>query len=306
MHPGFTLDEIATAIAQKIGRREPERAPLPIKESIERYAAWQAGRKEPASWRRDRGVLERFIRTLDARDLAEITPAQITSYISQQATRGRAPKTQNRTREVLHTMFAWFVESDELEINPVRRVRRAVEPAPVIRALSVSELDALLERLRGTRLAAMVATIACAGLRRGEAVWLHRDDIDLHSGAIRIRAKHDRAWQPKTKRNRSVPISPRLRSVLESEWTPGDPWAFPAPRGGRWDGTNLHRAWRALIRRHGWTWTFLDLRHTFATLMVSRNVSLAKVSALMGNSPEICRRHYAHISTEDLRAEVDF
>lgn len=306
MHPGFTLDEIATAIAQKIGRMEPERAPLPIKESIERYAAWQAGRKEPASWRRDRGVLERFIRTLDARDLAEITPAQITSYISQQATRGRAPKTQNRTREVLHTMFAWFVESDELEINPVRRVRRAVEPAPVIRALSVSELDALLERLRGTRLAAMVATIACAGLRRGEAVWLHRGDIDLASGAIRIRAKHDRAWQPKTKRNRSVPISPRLRTVLESEWTPGDPWAFPAPRGGRWDGTNLHRAWRNLIRRHGWNWTFLDLRHTFATLMVSRNVSLAKVSALMGNSPEICRRHYAHISTEDLRAEVDF
>lgn len=285
---------------------EPERAPLPIKESIERYAAWQSGRKEPASWRRDRGVLERFLRTLDACDLSEITPAQITRYISEQATRGRAPKTQNRTREVLHTMFAWFVESDELELNPVRRVRRAVEPAPVIRALAVSELDALLERLRGTRLAPMVATMACAGLRRGEAVWLHRDDIDLNSGAIRIRAKHDRAWQPKTKRNRSVPISPRLRTVLESEWTPGDPWAFPAPRGGRWDGTNLHRAWRSLIRRHGWNWTFLDLRHTFATLMVARNVSLAKVSALMGNSPEICRRHYAHISTEDLRAEVDF
>ena len=306
MQPGFTLDEIATAIADRIGRNERNRAPLPLRDSIARYSAWQASRKEPASWARDRGVLDRFIRQLEVEDLAQITPAQITSYIAKQASAGRAPKTQNRTREVLHTMFAWFVESDELVTNPVRRVRRAAENAPVIRSLSLLELDTLLERIHGTRLAPMVATIACAGLRRGEAVWLHRDDVDLSSGAIRIRARFDRAWQPKTKRNRNVPISPRLRTVLESSWTPGDPWAFPAPRGGRWDGTNLHRAWRSLIRRHGWNWTFLDLRHTFATLMVARNVSLAKVSALMGNSPEICRRHYAHISTEDLRAEVDF
>jgi hypothetical protein len=35
-------------------------------------------------------------------------------------------------------------------------------------------------------------------------------------------------------------------------------------------------------------------------------VSLAKIAALMGNSPEICRRHYAHIATEDMHNDVEF
>jgi len=34
--------------------------------------------------------------------------------------------------------------------------------------------------------------------------------------------------------------------------------------------------------------------------------SLYKISALMGNSPEICRRHYAALAPESLTATVEF
>ena len=34
--------------------------------------------------------------------------------------------------------------------------------------------------------------------------------------------------------------------------------------------------------------------------------SLYKISTLMGNSPEICRRHYAALLPESLQACVDF
>ena len=61
------------------------------------------------------------------------------------------------------------------------------------------------------------------------------------------------------------------------------------------------------MRDAGLPWTLLDLRHTFAShLIMKPGMTFAKLSALMGNSPEICRRHYAHIATEDLAADVDF
>ena len=37
-----------------------------------------------------------------------------------------------------------------------------------------------------------------------------------------------------------------------------------------------------------------------------RGVSLYKISELMGNSAEICKRHYAAIATEGLVRDVDF
>lgn len=44
-------------------------------------------------------------------------------------------------------------------------------------------------------------------------------------------------------------------------------------------------------------------RHTFATLRVQAGVSLDKVSAWMGNTPEVCRRHYAQFVPRDKHDE---
>ena len=35
-------------------------------------------------------------------------------------------------------------------------------------------------------------------------------------------------------------------------------------------------------------------------------ISLYKISALMGNSPEICRKHYAALMPQEMRDEVEF
>ncbi len=44
-------------------------------------------------------------------------------------------------------------------------------------------------------------------------------------------------------------------------------------------------------------------RHTFGSLLAQRGVSLDKISALMGNTPEVCRRHYAHFVPRDRHDE---
>ncbi|HAI10435.1 MAG TPA: hypothetical protein DCM28_01940, partial [Phycisphaerales bacterium] len=83
-------------------------------------------------------------------------------------------------------------------------------------------------------------------------------------------------------------------------------WYFPSPQGTRWDEDNFSADLRAANRDAGLSWSSLDFRHTFGSQLAQNGVSLYKISQLMGNSPEICRRHYAALVPEAMADEVEF
>jgi len=99
-----------------------------------------------------------------------------------------------------------------------------------------------------------VATLIYAGLRRSEALWLTTDDVDIERRLIYVRAKtvDGEYWQPKTKRNRTVPISMVLYEILENYRPERQaPWFFPSPRGKRWDPDNFSEDLRDINRSNG-------------------------------------------------------
>jgi hypothetical protein len=49
----------------------------------------------------------------------------------------------------------------------------------------------------------------------------------------------------------------------------------------------------------------LGFRHSFGTELAMKGESLYKVSGLMGNSPEICRKHYAALIPKSLSTSVE-
>ena len=159
----------------------------------------------------------------------------------------------------------------------------------------------------------MVALYIYAGLRREEALWLTRDDIDLEAGRhgmIRIQAKEASGchWQAKTRANRAVPISIALRAFLDRYEPPaseGD-WFFPSPKGKRWDPDNFSQDLAKVNQQAGLRWTCLVFRHTFGSHLAQMGKSLYHISKLMGNSPEICRRHYAALIPEEMADIVEF
>jgi len=83
-------------------------------------------------------------------------------------------------------------------------------------------------------------------------------------------------------------------------------WYFPSPEGTRWDPDNFSSDLRVAQRAAGLRWTCLHFRHTFGSQLAQKGVSLYKISTLMGNSPEICRRHYAALLPESLSPDVEF
>jgi len=79
-----------------------------------------------------------------------------------------------------------------------------------------------------------------------------------------------------------------------------------SPQGTRYDPDNFSADLRDANRAACLAWSCLDFRHTFGSHLAQRGVSLYKIGHLMGNSPEICRTHYASLARHDFTADVQF
>lgn len=256
-------------------------------------------------------------RHIIAQRLEQVTSECIAQYISLRIQQdGIAPKTANRLREVLHRMFVYAIKergyrgSDGSARNPVAQVDRRREPAPVIRYLTLPQVQEQLRILEDhPSLRTMVAVYIYAGLRREEALWLTAEDVDLQRRLLRVRAKtvDGQFWQPKTRCNRVVPISQALWEIL-SAFAPAknSVWYFRSPQGKHWNPDNFSRDLRQRNAAHGLPWGCLDYRHTFGSQLAQKGESLYKIATLMGNSPEICRRHYAALVPEVMHDVVEF
>jgi integrase len=256
---------------------------------------------------------------MEAQCFEAITTAQIASFIGSVArARGLAPKTANRYREILCRLYNWAQAQRGIRLpndrNPAAKVERYKEKASRIRFLTLPQIDEQLKALEDHhQLQTMVSMYIYAGLRREEALWLQVGDLDFKQGAygmIRVQAKEVAGdyWEPKTKVNRAVPISSSLRYYLE-RYVPAPSaggWYFPSPEGKRYDPDNFSRDLRSVQLKRGLSWACLVYRHTFGSQLAMKGDSLYKISTLMGNSPEICRRHYAALLPEALTGSVEF
>lgn len=254
---------------------------------------------------------------IQAASLEDVTPAMINRFIADRIRHDSwAPKTANNMREILHRLFAFaikhydFRSCDRRYSNPVAAVERHGEPAPEIRFLTLAQIEAQLRALEGhSAIRALVATYIYAGLRREEAFWLTHEDVDLEQRIIRVRAKSidGEYWQPKTKRNRAVPIGETLLENLRGYELPRRSiWFFPSPTGKRWNPDNFSQDLRTINKANGLDWGCLDFRHTFGSQLAQKGESLYKIATLMGNSPAICQRHYAALIPETMHDTVEF
>jgi integrase len=336
------LVELEEALAAGHSEIGPSRTPLP--EILEAYVQHARTHKKPGTvsaeitYLRDTfGPVCRSLRPanlgdheppppprdkaprLNARFIEDITTAQIADALNARARlRNLSPKTYNHYRSILSKLFNWAMDERNVRFyrdrNPASKVKRRSEQQHDIRFLSRDEITQQLNALEERpQLQVMVAAYIFGGFRREELLWLRREDVDFaqgENGVIHIRSKRvgGERWCPKTKRNRVVPISKELSRRLRAYRPPKDSggWFFPSPEGCRWDPNNFSRHLRIAQQESGLAWTCLDFRHTFGSHLAMKGESLYKIATLMGNSPEIVRRHYASLLPESLFATVEF
>jgi len=167
---------------------------------------------------------------------------------------------------------------------------------PVV--LGQEEVHRLIQCVTHPKHRAVLLTLYAAGLRLSEATHLKLPDIDSARMQLRI-------VQAKGRKDRYVPLSPRLLEELRAYWKLDRPTVYLFP--GKTDQVPLSSATvqkacklaaasasiRKLVTPH-------TLRHSFATGLLEAGVDLMAISKLLGHSSFTTTMIYLHCRKQHL------
>jgi len=170
--------------------------------------------------------------------------------------------------------------------------------------LSPEEVTRLIEAAPNLLYRTILMTLYSTGIRRAELVQLKAADIDKELMQVHIH-------EGKGKRDRNVPLSPKLLEALREYWRWMKPatYVFPGVVEGRrvdapisdkvvWHACRVaakHAGIRKRVHPH-------TLRHSFATHLLEAGADLPTIQKLLGHSDIRDTTIYLHLSRKHLTA----
>lgn len=215
------------------------------------------------------------------------------------------PIRANRVGEALRKMFNLAVEWGMRGDNPASSFYRRIENARE-RFLTKDEIDRLAKALdadEDQRAAGIIRMCLLTGARVGEARQARFEQFNLELG---IWSKP--ASTTKQRKVHRVPISEDVAAIVRQRQLivpKGTPWLFPGDVPGQ-PVREIRRFWRRIqVAAEIGDARIHDLRHTFASLLVSGGASLEMIGKLLGHTQMQTTQRYAHLIDAPLRAGLD-
>jgi integrase len=241
-------------------------------------------------------------------------------------------------------MFFQAMEDGVVHKNPAARIgklnkRSKDNPEKKINPLTREEIQTMLKVAMGKKYSHYYPLLLCAprtGIRKGELISLKGIDLDFNGHFIHVQRNLSRGKISGTKngKDRKVDMSSQLAEVLSgllsrrraealrkemekpaeerrnaatvvNEVMEG--WLFTTPAGAQIDpGSLLRLFYRLLVEAKLRRVRFHDLRHSFASLLLSQGESPAYVKDQMGHSSiQITVDIYGHLIPGGNRQAVD-
>lgn len=274
-------------------------------------------------------IAERIVPTVGDVALRLLTPQQVRSAVMRW---NGAPQTRGGTLRLLRAAMRQAVADRHIEYDPTAGIPypRVARREPV--TLTGAEARHLLNVVRGERFAPILATSLGLGVRRGEALGLRTQDIDLDRGIVTIakglryipptlRAPDEgpyRLTATKTGETREVPLPGFVTEVLRERMAERDAEAkaskvyayngfvFCDRDGGSVPLQTLY-AWfkGALVRAGLPDMRWHDLRASTITVLLDMGVDLLTIQRVVGHRDLATTRRYVGKTPVAMRGAAD-
>ena len=306
-------------------QRQQMREQPRIRDLIDRYLIEHASKLAKANEADQHSMMEKLVAPhWENRLVSEITRSDVDQLLTKVA-EGRArphkakpnnrarklqgpkktPIRANRVGEALRKAFSLAIEWGWREDNPASGFYRRLEN-PRERFLTKDEIDRLanaLDRDEDQRAADIIRICMLTGARVGEVRQSRFEQFNLD---LLIWTKP--ASTTKQRRMHRVPISENVAAIVRQRKLVvpnSSPWVFPGDVAGQ-PVIEIRRFWKRIqreaqiedVRIH-------DLRHTFASLLVSGGASLEMIGKLLGHTQLQTTQRYAHLLDAPLREGVN-
>lgn len=248
-----------------------------------------------ASW--DRLIIPHFGGQTKLKDLSK---AEIQAFLNR-VSKAHGPVMSNRCHSYLRAVLQKAQNDGWIASNPARGgIARNTEQGRD-RFLSTKEFTRLLSALsekEGNTSADAILMIALTGARKGQALAMRWCDVDLEAGIWLAPPS-----TTKTKRTHRVHLNSMAIDLLQKreQHATNDTFVFPSDsRAGHL--LEVRKTWETVKVEAGIEDCRLhDLRHTFASFLVSEGRSLEMIGAMLGHSQTQTTKRYAHLLDEPLR-----
>jgi integrase len=238
--------------------------------------------------------------------LHKLTPQQVQAFYSQKISDGLAPKTVNNIHGVLHKALDNAVKWNILPRNVCDAVTPPRIPRKEQNVLTKQQAHTLLEEVRAHRLEALLTLAITTGMREGELLALHWQDIHFEGRTLQVKraVSYLKGYgyvesEPKTAKGRRMISLPafvvdvllRHRAQQQDQRRGvGDAWidkdlVFTNAQGYYYSSSTLRKVFRRFLVSIGLPhMRFHDLRHSAATILLAMKVHPKVVQEILGHS----------------------
>lgn len=227
--------------------------------------------------------------------------------------------------DVLSIALNYALRMKLIPANPSSAVKKPKLPKREMHFLDDAQARLLVDVGRAVQVGPLVTVALASGCRQGELLALGWEDFDMRAGTLRVRKALSVTKsgpilkEPKTDASRrtvtlptfAVEVLAKLKADALKNGLLQAP-VFCTRGGGYLDKKNVLRAFKSLVKRANKTIQgetvkpipekvrFHDLRHTVASLLLSKGASLRAVATRLGHAnPTMTLRVYGHTMPGD-------
>lgn len=277
------------------GDREESRDAPTMSELLDRFEKEYLPRKRPNTIHNYKGMIKKHLRPHFGKfiKVADVEFADVDKL--HQAVTADSPYAANRCVALLSRIFSMAIKWKMRSDNPAKSIERNPESKRK-RYLAGDELVRLTQALAETpdrQFTTIIMLLVLTGARRGEVFGMRWADLVL--------AKDAGVWTKlgsttKQRTDHIVPLSePACQLLIAVKENSKSEFVFPG------DGKSGHiveikKGWAALLDRAKIKQLRVhDLRHSFASQLVSSGASLELIGAMLGHASPTTTARYAHL-----------
>jgi integrase len=268
---------------------------------------------------------------LAQKPLARLEPSDLRRLYTAKLSSGLSSTSVHHIHAVIHVALQRAVDDGVLGRNVAALVGRSNRPkVRHIEMNTIAEGDQprrFLEAAKGERLEALLILALTTGMRRGELLALRWKDVNLDRSVLAVTGSLQGQSRstlsiatPKSGKSRSVALGTvavtalreHRKSQAQQQLLVGGEWrdlglVFATEFGDFLSPTTLRLALRRTLTRANLpTIRFHDLRHSAATIMLSRDVHPKMASEMLGHSTiAITLDLYSHVTANMQRQAAD-
>lgn len=215
-----------------------------------------------------------------------------------------SPASADHAIKFMRRALNMAVQWDLLEKNPLKNFELFMVDNQVENYLNDEQMQRLLAVLREDKnrnVSLILSLLLSTGARLNEVLSATWKNVSIDGRSLKVDA-----IRSKSKRSRSIPLNDSAMWVVEQLESKGkSEYLFPSPVFAK-DGkdlpyTNITRAWYRIQKLSGIKIRVHDLRHGFASMLVSGGRSLYEVQLILGHSDSRVTQRYCHLSSKTLQ-----